>query len=214
LPQLRAAKTVERVSDCQHQLLNYQPNTFNQLRFMSARRVSLMCITALLLMAQPCCASRSEAPHVELSQLPQTWLDDDGQPLELASLGGRRVLITMAYSTCHRFCPMTIDELQHMQQRADRLGEALTFIIVSYDPVNDTPEVWHQYRQRRHLDRANWHFVRGSPADTRRLAQQLGFPFWIYDQHVIHESHAVIFDAQGVMQASLGSRVSRWAEVL
>lgn len=120
----------------------------------------------------------------------------------------------MAYASCHRFCPASIDALQRMQQRSDARAEPLTFLIVSYDPANDTPAVWREYRSKRHLDRANWHFLTGSVAATRQLAHQLGFTFWTYDEHVMHESRAVVFDERGLQQAALGSNVSGWSETL
>jgi protein SCO1 len=167
----------------------------------------LPAVTALAEAGQP-------ADAANLAQLPQHWLEDNGRPLELAALRGQRVVLTMAYATCHRFCPMTLEELRRMQQRADVRAEPVTFLIVSYDPVNDTPEIWHRYRQQRRLDRPNWHFLTGSPAATTQLARQLGFPFWIYDGHVMHESRAVVFDARGLQQAALGSHVSRWSDIL
>ncbi len=149
-----------------------------------------------------------------LAQLPQTWREDSDRPLSLAALRGQRIVLTMAYATCHRICPVTVDALRRMQQHADARAEAVIFLIVSYDPANDTPAVWHRYRLQRRLDRPNWHFLTGSIADTKQLARQLGFPFWIYDGHVMHESRAIVFDERGLQQAALDSRVSHWSDTL
>ena len=181
---------------------------------MATQHATLFCIALSVFAPDPCSAGLHEPPHVELTQLPQDWTDDNGQILPLAALRGQRVVLTMAFASCHRFCPMTIEELQRMQQRADQRGEPLTFLVISYDPANDTADVWHRYREHHHLSRPNWHFVRGSAPDTRRLARQLGFTFWVYDDHVIHESHAVVFDAQGNAQAALDSHVTHWSDVL
>jgi protein SCO1/2 len=180
---------------------------------MFAFRQNLLC-TAILTMIAGYCAARQPFEVISLEQLPQTWLEDNGRPLTLAALRGQRIVLTMAYATCHRICPMTVDGLRHMQQRADARAEPVTFLIVSYDPENDTPAIWHRYRLLRRLDHPNWHFLTGSTADTRQLARQLGFPFWMYDGHVMHESHAVVFDARGLQQAALGSHVSRWSDIL
>jgi cytochrome oxidase Cu insertion factor (SCO1/SenC/PrrC family) len=72
-------------------------------------------------------------------------------------------------------------------------------VIVGYDPEADDPATWHQYRQTRHLTRGNWHFLVGSRAAVEQTARQLGFPFWRYDQHVMHESRIVYFNEQGAV---------------
>lgn len=149
-----------------------------------------------------------------LDQLPQTWQDDRAHEATLAALRGHRVVLTMAYATCHRICPTTIDELKRMQQFADAHGESVDFVVVGYDPANDTPATWHEFRRSRRLGRDNWHFLSGSREVTEQLAHQLGFPFWKYDDHVMHESRAVLFDSQGIQRAALGAPASRWVDAL
>ena len=109
---------------------------------------------------------------------------------------------------------MALHEFARMQASADERGEVIDFVVVGYDPHNDNAEVWHRYRLERRLTRANWHFLTGSPEATRRLAQQLGFPFWQYEEHVMHESRAVLFDARGIQQAALEAPLSHWANAL
>jgi protein SCO1/2 len=172
-----------------------------------------VCCAALTL---PAGLSSAQELRIEagLDQLPQKWHDDQARDLSLSALRGHRVVLTMAYATCHRICPMAIDELKRMQQAVDARGETVDFVIVGYDPKNDSPAVWHQYRLNRRLNRDNWHFLSGSREATSQLAHQLGFPFWQYEEHVMHESRAVLFDSQGVQRAALGSPTSHWADAL
>jgi cytochrome oxidase Cu insertion factor (SCO1/SenC/PrrC family) len=167
----------------------------------------------MLLCTTGWCTDRASV-GVNLHQLPQDWREDSGEPLPLARLLGHRVVMTMAYAGCHRVCPAAIEALRQMQQRADARGEVIEFVIVGYDPVNDTPGVWHRFRSNRHLDRANWHFLYGPAAAVERLAGQLGFPFWKYDEHFIHESRAVLFDAQGDERDALVPPAARWPDAL
>ena len=182
-------------------------------RNVALQRTFLVCCTALTLLAGLSSAQelRGEA---RLDQLPQSWHDDQARDLALTALRGHRVVLTMAYATCHRICPMTIDELKRMQRAVDARGETVEFVIVGYDPKNDSPAVWHQYRLSRRLNRDNWHFLSGSRDATNQLAHQLGFPFWQYEEHVMHESRAVLFDSQGIQRAALGLPTSHWADAL
>jgi protein SCO1/2 len=167
---------------------------------------------AALMLLAGWCAAQEPAAGIDLGQLPQSWRDDRGREIALTALRGRRVVLTMAYANCHFICPMTIENLERMQKAVDALGEKVDFVIVSYDPKTDTPDVWQQYRQSRRLIRDNWYFLSGSREATERLAHQLGFPFWQYDDHVMHESRAVLFDSQGIQRAAFGSDSARWSD--
>jgi len=150
----------------------------------------------------------------QLAQLPQRWQDDDGRELALGQLSGDRVILTMAYASCHRICPATINALAAMQKRLDARGETAAFVVVGYDPDNDDAAAWREYRRRHHLERANWHFLSGTRAHTEQLARALGFDFWKYDEHVMHGSRALVFDASGRLQVALGPETRDWASVL
>jgi protein SCO1/2 len=178
-------------------------------RFASTPR-NLLCCAALSLIAGLCSAQAG----ARLGLLPQSWRDDQGRELKLGDLRGHRVILTMAYASCHYICPMTMDGLQRMQQALDVRGERANIIVVGYDPQNDKPSDWHHYRLSHRLDRDNWHFLSGSAQATEVLARQLGFGFWKYDEHVMHESRVIIFDADGALQTVLGSRTAHWPDVL
>jgi len=180
----------------------------------SLHRSAMMCCVAALTLLAVWCPAEDLRGSVNLGELPQGWHDDRSRDLVLAGLRGHRVILTMAYATCHRLCPATMDEFKRMQRVVDARGEIVDFVIVGYDPKNDSPAVWHQYRLSRGLNRDNWHFLSGSHAATLQLARQLGFPFWTYDEHVMHEPRAVIFDTRGFQRAVLGSRNSRWSDAL
>lgn len=144
-------------------------------------------------------ATPADLARVRLGDLPASWRDDLGQAFDLRSLQGRTVVLTMAYATCHRVCPVTIRDLQQLQQDFDRRGLEAEFIVVGYDPDADDPAAWHQYRRSRHLTRDNWHFLVGTRTDVQRVARQLGFEFWKMDEHVIHDSRIVRFDERGAL---------------
>jgi cytochrome oxidase Cu insertion factor (SCO1/SenC/PrrC family) len=180
----------------------------------SLQRNTLLCCAAALSLLAAWCPAGDMRASVGLGELPQRWQDDRARDLALTGLRGHRVVLTMAYAACHRICPMTMDELKRMQRVADVRGEIVDFVIVGYDPKNDSPAVWHQYRLSRGLNRDNWYFLSGSQAATEQLARQLGFPFWKYDEHVMHESRAVLFDSSGVQRAVLGSQNPGWSDVL
>jgi protein SCO1/2 len=149
-----------------------------------------------------------------LAELPQSWQDDNGKPLALAELSGQRVVLTMSYANCHRICPMTIAGLKRMQAAFDTKGTYAEFVVAGYDPENENPATWRQYRRSHHLERSNWHFVTGTVADTARLARQLHFELWKYDEHVMHDSRVLLFDAHGLLARELGPEADYGSDAL
>jgi cytochrome oxidase Cu insertion factor (SCO1/SenC/PrrC family) len=172
-------------------------------------RVSLMVSACgMLLVTGGALALDSGGARLDL--LPQQWLDEQGRALELRDLIGRRVILSMAYTQCHHTCPATLHQLLRIQSVLDARGEQATFVVIGYDPDNDNPASWRQYRNSRGLERSNWHFLSGSHDNIRRLARQLGFEFWIYDEHVLHDPRIVVFDARGLLSASFTSATRDW----
>jgi len=159
--------------------------------------VAILVITLWAAVPTPVSASATR-----LTELPAAWLDDRGQPFDLRSMYGHTVVLSMAYATCHRVCPLTIDYLRRLQNEFDSRGVHAEFLVIGYDPDADDVAAWRQYRRTRHLTRSNWHFLVGARADVEQVARQLGFEFWKMDQHVIHDARVVRFDQRGVLVSS------------
>jgi protein SCO1 len=160
--------------------------------------VALLLVVALPgVRITPACASATG-----FAELPRTWLDDRGQPFDLRTLQGHAIVLTMAYATCHRVCPMTMRRLQQLQRDFDRRGTSAEFLVIGYDPDRDDAAAWHQYRETRHLTRSNWHFLIGPRAAVEQAARQLGFEFWKYDEHVMHDTRILFFDEHGTLLES------------
>jgi len=156
-------------------------------------------------------AAAAAIAGTQLGQLPQQWRDDQDRPLSLGDLHGHRVFLSMAYTSCHRTCPMTMNQLQQVQRLLDQHGEQATIVVVGLDPQNDDPAMWRHYRAVRKLDRTNWYFLTGTLQQTRQLAHELGFEFWTYDTHVMHDSRIVIFDSRGLLSAIVNPATADWS---
>ncbi len=167
---------------------------------------ALVCAALILAVS----AHASDTSQIRLEQLPQQWQDDQGQALSLGALGGHCVILSMSWSQCHHSCPTTLTRLRRMQEALDQRNEPASFVIIGYDPDQDTPANWRQYRANRGLERANWYFLTGSRQNVRQLARQLGFEFWIYDTHVLHDPRIVVFNSEGSLSATLTDASGDW----
>jgi len=91
-------------------------------------------------------------------------VDQFGQPLTLAELRGKVVLLTFTYSSCADVCPLITAAMAALQQRltaAER--QQVFFLSVTTDPEVDTPAVLHAYATRLGADLASWAFLTGHP---------------------------------------------------
>jgi cytochrome oxidase Cu insertion factor (SCO1/SenC/PrrC family) len=156
----------------------------------------------LLALLAPLAVAAVGLSATSLGALPAVWRDDQGRAFDLHGLLGRRVALTMAYTSCHRVCPISIRLLQQWQQELDRRGATAEFVVIGYDPETDDTASWHQYRASRHLTRANWHFLVGTRAMVEQTARQLGFGFWKDGTHVMHGLRIVCFDEHGMSVAA------------
>jgi cytochrome oxidase Cu insertion factor (SCO1/SenC/PrrC family) len=128
------------------------------------------------------------------------WTDDGGQSVTLDQWRGKPVLITMAYSNCRKICSVSMKKLEEFQKTLDERGQEAEIVVVSYDPVNDTPQAWRDYRSNRGLNRKNWHFLAGTERDTMRFAKLLGLDaYWSYHGHILHDFRISILDQNGVI---------------
>jgi cytochrome oxidase Cu insertion factor (SCO1/SenC/PrrC family) len=154
----------------------------------------LKCLLGLLLALVSATASAAWTLGTDVTDF--AWTDSDGRPLQLSALRGPLIVMTMAYTACRKVCGTTTLVLGDIQRRLDAMKIDAEFVVVSYDPANDGPAEWREYRTRRQLDRANWHFLTGNVVMTRKIARRLDLDFWTYHDHIVHDFRIVLFDAQ------------------
>src|SRR5262245_15775972 len=83
--------------------------------------------------------------------------DQAGQPVDLAALQGKVVMLTAVYATCPHTCPLIMTEAKRVvaalspRERAD-----LAVIAVTIDPAHDTPEVLARFAQMHGLQSPPW----------------------------------------------------------
>lgn len=113
-----------------------------------------------------------EPPEVGSYELPPIGiagdgrvLDGDGNSTTLHSLMGDKVVVlSFIYSSCSdaNGCPLATHVLEKLQDQLleDPLqGEGVRFISLSFDPVQDTPEVMKRYGRPYISGDFDWHFL-------------------------------------------------------
>ena len=62
-----------------------------------------------------------------------------GQPVSLAALRGKAVLVTFVYTHCPNVCPLIVSGLAAAQRGLGKEAARLTILAVTVDPRRDTP---------------------------------------------------------------------------
>lgn len=130
------------------------------------------------------------------------WTDEQGQRVALSQWRGTPVVMTAIYTSCDNTCPRTVAKLRKVYDEYQHDGRQAEFVVVTLDPVADTPEQLRRYKEERRLPAA-WHLLRGDVAETEQLGNILGVRPMEMDAHYVHESRITVFDGNGTSRAVL-----------
>jgi protein SCO1 len=72
---------------------------------------------------------------------PELKLDNSlGEPVDLAQLRGKAVLVTFIYTHCPDVCPLIVSHLKTAQAQLGSKAKDMQIVAVSTDPHGDTPQ--------------------------------------------------------------------------
>lgn len=113
----------------------------------------------------------------------QTYFTDtllrtqDGREVRFYSdvLKDRVVLLNVVFTHCKDACPLITRKLRDVR---DALGEErasqITFVTLTSDPQNDTPEVLKAFTRQQGVESPNWLFLTGDKANVDLVLARLG----------------------------------------
>lgn len=133
------------------------------------------------------------------------WKDENDAEVKLSQWRKSRVILAMSYTNCKKVCPrLTISKLKELQAELEKIGKNAEFVIITFDPENDTPKVLNDYKKQMNVDRKNWHFLTGSLADTKAIAKLLDLDkYWSMDDHIIHDFKVHVLAPDGTKEGVL-----------
>lgn len=130
---------------------------------------------------------------------PHVLIDSHGDPLPLASLRGRPLVISLVYTRCSAICPVTT---QHVMQAVgaarEALGEdAFAVLTVGFDARNDTPARLASFASTQGIDLSDWQLASADAATIDALLENLGFSYEAAVGGFRHPTMTTIVDADG-----------------
>ncbi len=131
--------------------------------------------------------------------------DQNRREIDLAGFAGKVVLMNFIYTHCQLpdYCFRLSNNLGYVQRRFKaQMGRDLILLSVTFDPVNDQPEVLASYARTWKAD-PSWHFMTGALPEIRRVCNMFGVNFWPDEAELMHSLHTAIIDQQGRLAANL-----------
>jgi len=134
------------------------------------------------------------------------FVSDKGAAVHLGDyFHGQPVLLVLDYYRCPNLCGIVLNSLvESLKDLTWNAGEKYQVVVVSIDP-SDTPRLSEQKKLGYvdHYERPGtadgWHFLTGSPAAIKTLADTVGFHF-VYDpadQQYVHPSGMIVLTPEG-----------------
>jgi protein SCO1/2 len=148
-------------------------------------------------------AAAAPLPPDSVYQLAAQLTDQDGVAHDWASYRGKPRVVSMFYTSCQFICPLIIDSDKAIERsltpaQLQRLG----FVLISIDPVRDTPKALRGVLEARHLDPLRWSLLSPSAADVRAFAALLDIRYRVLaDGDFNHTTALILLDADGRLLA-------------
>lgn len=128
-------------------------------------------------------------------------INQEEQPLRLADLRGRVVLVGFIFTRCSGTCPATTHRMSLIQQELQRRGlfkdNRVKLVSISLDPDRDTPVVLRQYARMYDADLKTWSFLTGPPATVKKVIP--AWDMWVKpaeNGQLDHPSRIFLLDRQ------------------
>ena len=129
-----------------------------------------------------------------------TLVNQDDETMSLSDFQGRALLLTFIYTRCPipNFCPLLSRQFQRLQPvLAERFGEDVHLLSISFDPAYDTPATLRDYARRYTQDTSTWSFATGSEETIADLAGRFGVFFAASGETFDHNLTTALIDQQG-----------------
>lgn len=106
-------------------------------------------------------------------QLPGTWTNQNGQPVQLEQLSGKVQVVAMIFTTCGYACPKIVDNLKEIESKLPAGVKKNThFLLISFDSKTDSAARLKQYAVQKNLG-SGWTLLHGNSEQVRVMSMLL-----------------------------------------
>ena len=160
-----------------------------------------MLIIALLFSFSSSVFAASDLPSDSVYQVGGTWLTENNESIQLASLAGKPQLIALIYTGCSNACPIIVESMKRVEKQVPaNMRSKMGFVLVSLTPDTDYPKTLKAFVEKKGLN-SNWKLLRGNNELVRTLSNALNGRYKVIkDGDVAHSNTVTLLNKQGQIQ--------------
>lgn len=155
----------------------------------------------LLIFFFPGYAIAAELPGDSIYHANSNWVDQNSTPITISDFTGKVQVVAFIYTYCEHSCPIILARLKSLE--ATLLAEQkkhIQFLLISLDPVRDTPDVLVRYMRDHTLVNGVWNILNGDPDDVLELSALIGVRYKPMDSEgndIAHSNMITVLDKHG-----------------
>jgi len=133
-------------------------------------------------------------------------LDHLGAPVRLRSdHGGRPLVISMIFTSCHHVCPQTTKHLNEAVIAArEALGtESFDVVTIGFDVAHDTPKAMGAFARKQSVSEPGWRFLSATPETIKQISDDLGFIYFQTARGFDHINQSSIITKDGAVYSQV-----------
>lgn len=144
-------------------------------------------------------SKNKEISDLSIYNLPSQWTTQDGKNIELKSLNGNVLVMVMIYTSCKAACPRLVADMRNIEAKLNKKTKKnVKLILVSIDPVTDTPQKLKSFAISNKMDNEPWLFLRSTEDNTREFAAILAVNYkQISPMEFSHSNIISVFNPKG-----------------
>lgn len=131
----------------------------------------------------------------ELSNAQFNLVDQNNRKVVFPELvKGKLVVINYIFTNCPDICPLSTNNMRLIQEQVKKEKiQNVEFVSVSFDPLQDSPEVLLKFAEIRNLDLSNWIFLTGEKPVIDSMMRKIGIVAVIGDSTVFKDGRKIYY---------------------
>ncbi|MFE3847915.1 SCO family protein [Flavobacterium sp. LB3P45] len=136
---------------------------------------------------------------LSIYNLPSKWTNQNGENIEMKELKGKVLVMVMIYTSCKSACPRLVADMRNIEEHLpENIKNNVKLVLVSIDPVVDTPKRLKSFAIENKMDSEQWIFLRSTEENTREFAAVLAVNYKkIAPLEFSHSNIISVFNSDG-----------------
>ncbi|SEG03512.1 SCO family protein [Flavobacterium urumqiense] len=136
---------------------------------------------------------------LSIYNLPSKWTNQNGENIEMKELKGKVLVMVMIYTSCKSACPRLLADMRNIEEHLpENIKNNVKLVLVSIDPVVDTPKRLKSFAIENKMDSEQWIFLRSTEEKTREFAAVLAVNYKkIAPLEFSHSNIISVFNSDG-----------------